>query len=86
MAGTFIFKSLNVYQLQGLLFEDAYTQSKEVFRDAPLMWLKELTGQLNSHLDQVPQSDPTFTGRAAGTLEKVNKGIQKCYKNRIVYT
>ena len=48
------------------MFEEIYIRSKELFKDSPLMWLKELTGALNTHLHSVQQADHTFHGNPEG--------------------
>ncbi|XP_067947810.1 transmembrane protein 214-B-like [Watersipora subatra] len=68
-------------------FEETYTRSQELFKDAPLVWLRELTGQLNALLDTVSQTDFIFADSSQDfpssllkpDIKKVfNKSINEC--------
>jgi len=55
-----------IYQLTGEQFEEIYRRSESLFKENPLMSLKELTGQLNSKLDESLMPDPIHANKPLG--------------------
>lgn len=53
-------------QLTGAQFEEILNKYQNLFKDSPVAWLRELTAQLNSKLDEIPMMDPVYADKPDG--------------------